>query len=986
MTDIRRTAYPRYNTELSSNEIAEIYEPSDEELTFVRTKAKGEKQQLTLLIFLKCHQHLGYIPLLTLVPDRIREYLCLQLGLPADNLPDGVKKTHVRYRRIIRDYLKVKQYAQGGASVVESVTRHAAYTMSDPADLINVALEQLILHCYELPAFSTLDRLVNHIRHQVHDALYNQVAAQLNDEQRQILDQMLVVQPDHRLTDFTRLKEAPGPATLKHVRHWEERLRWLDTLPDARAYLSGVANTKIKQFAAQAHVLEVGDMRDIRDKPKQYTLLLCLIYHAQVQTRDQVVLMFLKRMRRTHIQAKKTLRSLQDQYRTMTEQMVTALAEIAQQATKTDADASFGQQVRQILDHHGGPELLAEQYQIVAAYHDNNYLPLLWRHHRNHRTALLRIMTQLDIQTTTQDRTLLQAFQFIQHYQTARREYLPDEISLEFASPRWQTLIRTRDSGESVLRRRELEVCLFSYLADGLRSGDLFVDGSEEYADYRTQLLPWAVCQPRVAAYCEALEIPDSPSAFVQHLQRRLTQAAQQLDVSMPDQAALTFDAEGHPHLRRNEPQIVPEGMADFRAAIHERMPERELLDILKRVHYWADFTRHFGPPSGADPKLTDADSLYIMTTFGYGCELGPTQTARHARGVISERVLKRLNMQHISTTALDAALRDIIDKYTRFQLPFFWGTGRAAVADGTHIELIENNLLGERHIRYGAYGGIAYHHISDTYIALFSHFIACGVWEAVYILDGLLKNQSSLQPDMLHADTHGQSEAVFGLAYLLGIKLMPRIRNWRDLTFYRPNKALSYQHIDSLFTQTIDWQLIETHWPDLLQVVLSIQAGKVLPSMLLQRLNSYSRKNKLYLAFRELGRAVRTIFLLEYISDASLRQYIQAATTKIESYNSFLDWITFGGDGALKPRDPVEQEKRIKYTNLVANAVMLHNVADMTDVLHQLTEEGYTITKSMLAGLSPYLTRHIKRFGDYVLDMDSVPEPLQLDKVLLNL
>src|SRR5215212_9719898 len=130
----------------------------------------------------------------------------------------------------------------------------------------------------------------------------------------------------------------------------------------------------------------------------------------------------------------------------------------------------------------------------------------------------------------------------------------------------------------------------------------------------------------------------------------------------------------------------------------------------------------------------------------------------------------------------------------------------------------------------------------------------------------------------------------------------------------------------------------------------------------------------------------VRTCFLLEYIADGSLRQYIQAATTKIESYNSFLDWITFGGDGLLTPRDPVEQEKRIKYTNLIANAVMLHNVADMTDVLHQLAQEGFLITKAMLAGLSPYPTEHIRRFGDFVLDMGAIPEPLQPDKPVLNL
>ena len=180
--------------------------------------------------------------------------------------------------------------------------------------------------------------------------------------------------------------------------------------------------------------------------------------------------------------------------------------------------------------------------------------------------------------------------------------------------------------------------------------------------------------------------------------------------------------------------------------------------------------------------------------------------------------------------------------------------TSRVAVADGTHYELHENNLLGERHIRYGAYGGIAYHHISDTYVALFSHFIACGMWEAVYILDGLLKNKAVLQPDTVHADTQGQSEVVFGLAHLLGIQLMPRMRNWNKVTMYRPSKTSRYQNIDGWFTRTINWELLHEHWQDLMQVVLSIHKGKVLPSWLLQKLVSDNPKNKLYLALRELG------------------------------------------------------------------------------------------------------------------------------------
>lgn len=62
--------------------------------------------------------------------------------------------------------------------------------------------------------------------------------------------------------------------------------------------------------------------------------------------------------------------------------------------------------------------------------------------------------------------------------------------------------------------------------------------------------------------------------------------------------------------------------------------------------------------------------------------------------------------------------------------------------------------------------------------MALFSHFIPCGVGEAVYIIDDLLKTASDIQPDIVHADTQGQPLPVFGLGHLPGIQLMPRIRN----------------------------------------------------------------------------------------------------------------------------------------------------------------------------------------------------------------
>src|SRR3546814_8840750 len=95
----------------------------------------------------------------------------------------------------------------------------------------------------------------------------------------------------------------------------------------------------------------------------------------------------------------------------------------------------------------------------------------------------------------------------------------------------------------------------------------------------------------------------------------------------------------------------------------------------------------------------------------------------------------------------------------------------------------------------------------------------------------------------------------VFGLAHLLGINLMPRIRNIKDLVFSRPEPGRTYENIQALFGDSIDWKLIETHLHEMLRVAISITVGKITSSTILSRLGTYSRKTKLYSAFPEISR-----------------------------------------------------------------------------------------------------------------------------------
>jgi TnpA family transposase len=148
--------------------------------------------------------------------------------------------------------------------------------------------------------------------------------------------------------------------------------------------------------------------------------------------------------------------------------------------------------------------------------------------------------------------------------------------------------------------------------------------------------------------------------------------------------------------------------------------------------------------------------------------------------------------------------------------------------------------------MRYGGWGGSASHHVADPYVALLSHVIPCGTWEAIDSIAGLLKHASEMQPDAVQADTQGPSMPVFALAHRRGIRLMPRIRNWQDLVCYRPDQDTSDQQMDALFTEVVDGKLIERHGQDLWHVVLSIWAGNISSVTRLRKLGHASRKNRL--------------------------------------------------------------------------------------------------------------------------------------------
>lgn len=999
MVSMQETAYPRLKNCPNYKELEKLFSPTSSEISWAKQKARNPFSQLGLLTMLKTFQCLNYFLPIRDTSSVIIEHIARKTKLDS---PDQAEwdsyhrsGTGIRQIAMIREYRQAKIFNNQAHQIMLNIMKESILEKDEKSDIINIAIDELIKNSYELPAFSTLTKAADHVHAEAYRTLYQNISGALTIEEKQKIDQLFQGIEESTYSDWNVVKQDPGRPTLYQLRHWIYRKKWLDERQIRFDFYQRfqIPPAKIERLAAEAKTLDASRMKKL-EPHKRYTLAVSLLSIQLANTIDDIGEMYIKRIASAH---KKSESSLQELKKKKEKQMDGLITILRNTVLAFQSEGSIEEKFQELENLIGGdPGLrVLDDCEDHLAYAGNNYFSFIWRHLKSSRADLIKILETLKFKSTNQNRGLEQAVLFLVKHKMKKSEWISIRDLTEFTNAdgemptidfswvpekwwRWICPHQRRNVPLEKIHRRHFEACVFSQIWLELKSGDLYIEGSEKYADYRKQLISWDEFQIHRATFCEQAGLPTTAKEFKLQVYNKLEQTARNVDKSFPTNKAVAL-RNGEPVIIKPKKKRTSPLLKAVRKRIDEKMIPINVLDLLGDTEYWLNWTRFFGPISGHDAKLENPIERYLTTAFCYGCNLGPTQTARSLSNM-DRKHISWINDRHITEENIQKAIEWIINAYNRFKLPKYWGNGTSASADGTMWDLYEKNLLSENHIRYGGYGRIGYYHVSDTYIALFSHFIPCGVWEGVYILDLLMKNKSDIQPDTLHADTQGQNAPVFGLAYLLGIELMPRIRNWKDLKFLRPDKESMYMHIDGLFSQSVDWNLIENHYEDMLRVVMSIKMGRIHPSTILNKLNTYSKKNKLYQAFRELGSAIRTLFLLKYLSDEKLRSTIQAATNKSESFNGFAKWLFFGGEGIIAENHRERQRKIIKYNHLVANCLIFYNVFQLTQILHEYIQEGNKVDEDVLSDLSPYVTFHVNRFGKYRLDSNRRPPDIEFD------
>ena len=155
----------------------------------------------------------------------------------------------------------------------------------------------------------------------------------------------------------------------------------------------------------------------------------------------------------------------------------------------------------------------------------------------------------------------------------------------------------------------------------------------------------------------------------------------------------------------------------------------------------------------------------------------------------------------------------------------------------------------------FGVGRGVTYYNFSSDQFTGFHGIVIPGTLrDSLFILDGLLEQQTSLRPVELMADTAGSSDVVFGLFWLLGYQFSPRLADIGEARFWRIDRTADYGLLNGLARYRLNTELIANNWDDMLRVAGSLKLGALSASEFMRTIQSGSRTSTLVRPSASLG------------------------------------------------------------------------------------------------------------------------------------
>ena len=266
----------------------------------------------------------------------------------------------------------------------------------------------------------------------------------------------------------------------------------------------------------------------------------------------------------------------------------------------------------------------------------------------------------------------------------------------------------------------------------------------------------------------------------------------------------------------------------------------------------------------------------------------------------------------------------------------------------------------------FGTGRGVTYLNFTSDQFIGFSGLLIPGMRDSIYILEGLLQNETSLRPVQIMTDTASYSDLVFGLFRLLGYQFSPRLTDLGAARFWRLDRSADYGPLNALARHHINPKLIRTHWEDMLRVAGSLAFGNVKATERVRALQGGGRPTALGRALAEYGRISKTLHLLHVIDDESYRRQILIQLNRQEGRHSLARATFHGKKGEIRQPYREGQEDQLGLSGSSSTQSRSGTPGTMDVALDQLRAEGNVLQDEDIARLSSLVHEHINLHGRY--------------------
>jgi TnpA family transposase len=922
----------------------------------------GAPNRLGLASHIALMRHPGFgLPFGGGVADAIIQYLAAQLFIdPAVFGAYGQRaQTRNDHADIVARYLGLQPFRRDNIPLALELAAEAAQLTDRGEPIVRALMEGLKGKRFILPAADTLERASLAGRARARKAAAADITGMLGKTELDRIDELLVNNTGFGMTPLAWLRNYEEAPTVANINALLERLHYVRDIGIDKNVSKAIPEFRFTQFVREGGVAPAFLLSDYSVNRRRATLVAAVI-DLEAKLSDSAILMFDRLVAGMFTRARRGReRRYQDSIQSVGQLMrlfgatIAALDEAAEQGT--DALLMIDEMV-------GWHRLVAAKPQVdaLADLAGEDALVTASERYATLRRFSPAFFSAFAFKAAGSKTQLTKAIDVLREANLRRGRELPEGVPMPFTNRQWKRLIT--EGGK--INHRLYETAIAATLRDGLRAGDVWVEGTRQFQRFDAYLLN----SRETAKVTDQLSFETNGKAYLAERARtldwRLRRFAKQLKAGKLEGVSLTRE---RLKIQQMPPVTPPEAEALDRR-LDGLLPRVRITELLLEVAERTGFLSAFRDLRSG--KEHDNPNAVLAAILADGTNLGLERMANASEGV-SYAQLAWTHNWYLSPENFQNALGMIISAHHDLPFARHWGDGTSSSSDGQFFSAgRRRGGAAEVNAKYGGEPGVKiYSHLSGHFASFGSRIMSATAGEAPYVLDGLVLGPGQLPLHEHYTDTGGATDHVFALCHLLGFRFAPRLRDIADRKLGSIAPPATYKGIECLMGRTIKTAAIEADWDDIVRIVASIKDGAVAPSVIMRKLAAYKRQNRLDFALAELGRIERTLFTLDWLEQPDLRRDCQAGLNKGEARHTLAAAIYTNRQGRFTDRTLANQEYRASGLNLLIAAIAYWNTIYLDQATQHLRTIGAAFDPGLLAHLSPMGWAHISLTGDYLWD-----------------